>query len=103
MDLHWKRILLFSALFVISTEAALADPLYFARASVVLQGSIASQDMRQNTIPVAAFASASPGTAAANARGGAIGAGSSISTPLDAQTTNSADAASSFRIDDVVF
>src|SRR5262249_52391488 len=43
------------------------------------------------------------GTASARARGGFIGASSSISTPLNASTTNAANAASSFRIDDIIF
>jgi hypothetical protein len=80
-----------------------ADPVFFARADVVLQGSTAAQDMHQDSVPVTAFAAAGPGVASATARGGAIGAGSSVSTPLNASATNSADAASRFTINDVIF
>src|SRR4051812_726062 len=80
-----------------------ADSIFFAKANVVLQGSLAAQDMHQDSVPVSALAAASPGSASAFAIGGAIGASSMVSTPLGASTTNSADAASSFTINDVIF
>lgn len=80
-----------------------ADPIFFARADVVLAGSTADSDTRQDSVPVAVSAAAGPGTASATARGGFLGVSSSVSTPLDASTTNSADAAASFSIDDVIF
>jgi len=79
------------------------DPLFFARADVVLEGSIADQDSNQDSAPVSAFAAAGPGVGSAIARGGAIGTSSSVSTPLNAQATNSAFAAASFAINDVIF
>ena len=86
------------------TTVCRADPIFFARANVVLEGSIADQDMHQDSVPVAASAAAAPGVASAIARGGAIGASSSVSTPLVVHTTNNAaDAASSFTINDVIF
>ena len=77
--------------------------LFFARADVVLEGSIADQDSNQDSAPVSAFAAAGPGVGSAIARGGAIGTSSSVSTPLNAQATNSAFAAASFSINDVIF
>jgi hypothetical protein len=47
------------------------DPLFFARADVVLEGSIADQDSNQDSAPVSAFAAAGPGVGSAIARGGA--------------------------------
>jgi len=79
------------------------DPLFFARADVVLEGSIADQDSNQDSAPVSAFAAAGPGVGSAIARGGAIGTSSLVSTPLNAQATNSAFAAASFAINDVIF
>jgi hypothetical protein len=107
MHLDSKRIWIVVAALLIrvatGTAVCRADSVFFARADVVLQGSIAAQDMHQDSVPVAAFAAASPGVASATARGGAIGASSSVSTPLNASTTNSADAASGFTIHDVIF
>jgi hypothetical protein len=80
-----------------------AEPVFFAKADVVLQGSSAAQDMHQDSVPVSALASAPPGLASAFAMGGAIGGSSSISAPLTASATNSADAGSSFAIHDVIF
>ena len=85
------------------TDVCRADPVFFARANVVLGGSIADTDMNQGSDPVAASAAAGPGSASATARGGFLGVSSSVSTPLNASTTNSADAAASFTIDDVIF
>jgi hypothetical protein len=88
---------------VLGTSVCWAGPIFFARADVVLQGSTADQDTQQDSIPVAASAAAGPGSASVSAAGGTIGTSSSTSTPLNASTTNSADAAASFTIDDVIF
>jgi hypothetical protein len=76
---------------------------FLANAFVVLQGSTAAQDMHQDSVPVSAHASAGPGTASSFAIGGAIGASSSISTPVGEPTTNNANAGSEFTITDVIF